>query len=183
MDTVLLASSRAYWVAAVVLGIVDAAFIAVLVRRLPAELLAGLRRVVTVTALAFWALLWGATFWGDAWATSYGLVLPHATRPVLPVALTLLYTAVAVVLLRVAPRLPGPPVPWVCLLGALSLQPETLWELYDLDMLHRVPALQGIAPAALLAYGLAESVLYWCMILAIAPLLRLGLASLLDRLR
>lgn len=183
MDGALLATTRAYWLATALVGVVDLALIAVLTRQLPRPRLAELKRIVALTAFAFWALLWAATFWGDAWHSSYGLVLPGATRLVLPVFLTFLYTAVAVLLVRLVPRLPGPPVPWLCVLGALALQPETLWELFDLNMLRVVPALAGIDPVALVAYGFAESVLYWAMILALAPLLRLGLFALLDRLR
>ena len=182
MDGHLLATTRAYWIATALVGAADVVLVALLTMHLPRDRFVALRRMAAVTAFLFWALLWAATFWGDAWHASYGLVLPRLARFVMPPLLTLLYTAVAVLLVRLVARWPGTPVPWFCLLGGLALQPETLWELFELDMRHLVPALAGIDPAALLAYGLAESILYWCMILALAPLLRLAALALLDRL-
>lgn len=182
MDEPLLASTRAYWTATLLLAAVDAGFISVLTTRLSRDDLHHLRRTVVFTAFGFWSVLWGASFWGDAWASSYRLVLPATVRIVLPASLVLLATTLTLLLLRLLPRLPGPPVPWLCLLGALALQPERWWELWDLDMLHKVPALHGIAPPALVTYSFTEAVLYWCMILALAPLVRAGMQRLLDRL-
>ncbi|HNX49204.1 MAG TPA: hypothetical protein PLS53_03820 [Thermoanaerobaculaceae bacterium] len=178
-----LQSDRAYWIAAAVMLVIDVVFLAALARRLPPSRLVVLRRMILLTSCAVWLVLHGAAFWGDAWGTAYGLVLPPAARWVMPLILTALYTIVTYLLLEWVPRLPGPPAVWFAVLGAGVQSIESVWELFGLDMLRVVPALQKVSAAAALSYGLVESVLLWAMILALAPLVRLALQSLLERLR
>jgi glucan phosphoethanolaminetransferase (alkaline phosphatase superfamily) len=178
-----LQGDRAYWIAAAVILAIDIAFLAALARRLPAPRLATLHRMVLLTSSVVWMVLHGAAFWGDAWGTAYGLVLPPAARWVMPFALTLIYTILTYLLLEWVPRLPGPPSAWFAVLGAAVQSIESVWELFGLDMLRVVPALQQVSAAAALGYGFVESVLLWAMILALAPLVRLGLHALLVRLR
>jgi hypothetical protein len=183
MDRSLLATSQGYWVAAGVLAAIDLVFLVALARRLPAPRLVTLRRMVLLTSSVVWLVLHGAAFWGDAWGSAYGLVLPPAARWVMPFALTMIYTILTYLLLEWLPRLPGPPSAWFAVLGAGVQSIESLWELFGLDMLRVVPALQQVSAAAALGYGFVESVLMWAMILALAPLVRLVLHSLLERLR
>lgn len=173
----------AYWVATGVMLALDAVLLALLVRRLPGSELIAHRRMVLVTSFLVWLVLHVAVFWGDAWGETYALVLPPAARLVLPLFLTVAYTVVAKLLLDWVPRLPGPEVLWFCGLGAAVQSLEGAWELFGLEMLHRVPSLRAVGAPPLLAYGFAESVMLWCTILALAPLVHRMAQALLDRLR
>ena len=172
-----------YWVGTGVMLGVDVLLLLLLVRRLPGAELVKHRRMVLVTSFLVWMVLHAAVFWGDAWSETYALVLPPAARLVLPLFLTVAYTIVAKLLLDWLPRLPGPAVVWFCTLGAAVQSLEGAWELFGLDMLHRVPSLRAVGVPALLAYGFAESVLLWCTVLALAPLVYRIARALLDRLR
>lgn len=74
-----------------------------------------------------------------------------------------------------ARRLPGNPVVAFCLFGGLEALAEHLVAIYGLDILERVPLLQGSDPLAVLAFSVPEYVAYWGVVL--------GLAALLARLR
>lgn len=178
-----LQSEGAYWVGTGVMLAIDVMLLLLLARRLPGSELVARRRMVLVTSFLVWLVLHGAVFWGDAWGETYALVLPPAGRYVLPLFLTVAYTIVAKLVLDWLPRLPGPEVIWFCGLGAAVQSLEGAWELFGLDMLHRVPSLRAVGAPALLAYGFAESVMLWCTILALAPLVHRMAQALLDRLR
>jgi hypothetical protein len=134
-----LQTDRAYWIAAVVILAIDVVFLAALARRLPAPRLATLRRMILLTSSVVWLVLHGAAFWGDAWGTVYGLVLPPVARWVMPFALTAIYTILTYLLLEWVPRLPGWPAVWFAGLGAGIQSIESVWELFGLDMLRVVP--------------------------------------------
>ncbi|HPC82143.1 MAG TPA: hypothetical protein P5234_01555 [Thermoanaerobaculaceae bacterium] len=174
---------NAYWVGAGVVLALDVALLALLARRLPGSELVARRRVIVATSFLVWFMLHAAVFWGDAWGETYALVLPPAARLVLPLFLTVAYTVVTKLLLDWVPRLPGPGVVWFCGLGAAVQSLEGVWELFGLGMLHRVPSLRTVGAPALFAYGFAESVLLWCAVLALFPLVQRLAQALLERLR
>lgn len=176
-------SETAFWVATGVMAGLDVLLLLLLARRLPGSELVAHRRMVLVTSFLVWLVLHVAVFWGDAWGETYALVLPPAARLVLPLFLTVAYTIVAKLLLDLVPRLPGPEVVWFCWLGAAVQSLEGAWELFGLDMLHRVPSLRAVGAPALLAYGFAESVMLWCTVLALAPLVQRLAQALLERLK
>lgn len=178
-----LQGESAYWVAAGVMAGLDVLLVTLLARRVPGPELVAHRRIVQATSFLVWLVLHVAVFWGDAWGETYALVLPPAARVVLPLFLTVAYTIVAGLALDWVPQLPGPAVVWFCGLGAAVQSLEGAWELFGLDMLHRVPSLRAVGAPALLAYGFAESFLLWCTVLALAPLVQRLLQALLDRLR
>lgn len=177
-----LAPNVRWWLITAFLVFVDSVFLVLLVNRLPKDRLLGQRRLFFFNAFLIWLLLFGATFWGDAWDTSYRLVLPEYSRYLLPFVLAALTVVVAILVLPISLHLPGPPVIWVSLLGAVALVPLDLWQLSGLGLIRIAPSLAGVSLTVALVSSFTESILIWCAILALTPLLRYCLGKLLNRL-
>jgi hypothetical protein len=105
------------------------------------------------------------------WPTYYQHFYSSRLRLIIPLVAPLFYAGVGTLLWWLARRLPGNPVVTFCLLGGLEALVEHLPAIYGVDLLDRVPMLQGSDPLAVLAFSVPEYVVYWGLALGLAAVL------------
>jgi hypothetical protein len=158
-----------FWWGALIVALVDAAWMALLARRVKAGVFPGLKRWLVLVAALFWAGLW---WWvlTNFWDIVYGYFFPAELRGWLPLLYGLLFAAIAWLLWLIAVRTRFP-VAVFCLLGALTGALTHLWAVYRGILIHP-PMLQGLNPFPVLLFATAEFGFYWCLILSLASLLK-----------
>ncbi len=158
------------------LGLLDAFLVVNLVRRITPEKFKQLPRVITITTLIFWAVLWTAVLW-LAWDWFYGFIFPPWLRMAAP-ALGLVYAAVGLLIWKISTWSRSPAIAF-CLLGGLEGIISHTWAILGLDLLHKVPLLETSTALPVLIFAFFEKVLYWSFILVISG----TIANKLDRNR
>jgi hypothetical protein len=111
-----------------------------------------------------------AVFWGFVafvalfafWGLYYRYFYPGWVRWLAPLDVAL-YALLGMAMWWPARRLPGPSVLWFALLGGLEGVLEHLFGFYLLDILQKVPFLQGLHPGPLLVFSFFEYVFYWSL--------------------
>ncbi|MDT8305117.1 MAG: hypothetical protein RRC07_04220 [Anaerolineae bacterium] len=167
MDTAL---AGGFWEAALIWGVVAAALLWLLARTVRRPALERVRWAVPVAAALFWGIFATVLVYG-MWASYYEYFYSTRLRLIIPLYAPLLYAVVGTFLWWAARRLPGNPAVTFCLLGGLESLAEHLIAIYALDILERVPLLQGSDPLAVLAFAFPEYVVYWGIVLALAAIL------------
>ncbi len=155
------------WKAALVFAPIDAAWVALLARRVDARAFRSLRRPLLATSGIFWFLLWLVLTSGVYWEAVYHYVFPAWARWLVPPVYGLLFVGVARLFWQIAPRLPGAAVVNYCLLGGLWGSLTHIWAIWR-GILDKPPMLRGASPLAAVVFPFFEFVLYWCLTLTAA---------------
>ena len=122
-----------------------------------------------VTAV-FWCGLW---FWAISyyWESVYRYLFPLRSRWLLPFLMAALTTSAAAMAWRLARRSQRFPTAAYLLLGGLWGSLTHIWAVY-VGVVDKPPMLQGASPIAAVIVAFFEFMLYWCVIVAVAALLR-----------
>jgi hypothetical protein len=164
--------------AAAVVALVDAAFAALLWRRVGAE---GVRRgkwPLTAVAGLFWLGVWTAVH-ALAWETVYAHVFPAWARWIVPPVYAIGFAALALLWRALALRAGRWAVPaWVALWGATGALSHA-YAVWARGLLEKSPMLQHLTPASAIVFATFEFAFYGCVILTVGE--RLGRA--LERRR
>ncbi len=162
-------TSELMWRSTSITALIDVVLLLMVARFVPAELFAKLKWHVAVAACVVYALLWGVLGSVLFWDAAYSAVFPSWSRWLLPVGFGLLYGALALAFWRMSIHAPRWQAVWFCLLGgAMSLVGHGIGITRGL---LRVPLLAEASVISVLSFGVAEFIIYWCMIVG------LGVAS------
>jgi hypothetical protein len=156
-----------FWASALVVTLVDVAFVALLGWRIKRETFQRLRWALIAAGTAFWCgmgvilvvYFWEGyyQFFWPGWMRSGGFLLITLPTGVL----------VSYGFYWLALRLPGNPAVTFCLLGGVESIFEHLWGIYGFGIL-KIPLMQGVGPLPVLAFAVPEYIFYWGIILALA---------------
>ncbi len=171
-----------YWRATLVWGVVAAILLWLLARYLPRHRLERVRWAIPLAAALFWGIFSAVIVW-SGWESYYRFFYSSRLRIIIPLLAPLIYAGASLLLWWLACRLPGNPVVTFCLLGGLASLVEHGAAIYLLDILDRVPLLQGSGPLAVLAFAVPEYVVYWGVVLTLAALLARSSIWLQTRVR
>ncbi|MBI3664127.1 MAG: hypothetical protein HY234_13905 [Acidobacteria bacterium] len=163
-------TSETFWWSAVVLIIVDFSFLVFLAQRIHPARFQQLRWPLAASATIVWSVLWMGALWAY-WNVWSSYVFPSWARWLAPF-LGFFFGIFAATFWWLALRLPGRPAATFPLLGVLLSLPAHSIAIYGLGVLAKVPILQGVSRASVLVFGTLEHILYWCISLSFALLLR-----------
>jgi hypothetical protein len=166
-------TSEMLWLSGFVTALIDIGLVLFLARQTQPSRFRQLHWPIVLAAGVFW-MSYGLILFQVAWESFYARFLPHPAdrSPSRLILELLLYPVVGLVLWWLAARLPGNPAVSFCLLGGLQSVPEHMWGICRLGMLDRIPFLQEVSPAAVLAFAVPEYILYWASTLGIALLIQ-----------
>jgi len=161
-------TSELMWRATSTTVLIDVVLLLLVARFVSAELFAKLKWHVAAAACVVYALLWGVFASVLFWDAVYSAVFPDWSRWLLPVGYGLLFGALALAFWHVSIHAPRWQV-WFCLLGGgMSLVGHGIGIARGL---LRVPLLADASVISVLSFGVAEFIVYWCVIVG------LGVAS------
>jgi hypothetical protein len=168
-------TSELLWRATSITVPIDMVLLSLVARFVSAELFAKLKWHVAAAACVVYALLWGVFGSMLFWDAVYSAVFPGWSRWLLPVGYGLLFGALALAFWRVSIHAPRWQAVWFCLLGGgMSLVGHGIGITRGL---LRVPLLAEASVISVLSFGVAEFIVYWCMIVGLGVASRrLGLA-------
>jgi hypothetical protein len=163
------------WRSTSITMVIDVVLLLLVARFVPNELFAKLKWHVTAAACVIYAFLWGVFASVLFWDATYSAVFPGWSRWLLPVGYGLLYGALALAFWHVGIHAPRWQAVWFCLLGGgVSLAGHGIGIMRGL---LRVPLLAGTSVISVLSFGVAEFIVYWCVIVGLGVASRrLGLA-------
>ncbi len=132
-----------------------------------------LRRTLVVAAAVFWSLF-SLVLVLFFWEPYYQYIYPGWFRlGGILVFVPLLYGLFAYAFHWLAFRLPGIPLITFCLLAGIESVIEHVAGIYGLKILQ-VPILQEASPASILAFAFPEYIFYWCIVIFLAALGKVG---------
>jgi len=168
-------TSELMWRATSITLVIDVVLLLLVARFVSAGLFARLKWHVAAAACVVYMLLWGVFASVLFWGAAYSAVFPGWSRWLLPVGFGLLYGALALAFWQVSIHAPKWQAVWFCLLGGgVSLVGHGIGITVGL---LRVPLLAGTSVISVLSFGVAEFILYWCVIVGLGVAgRRLGLA-------
>jgi hypothetical protein len=105
------------------------------------------------------------------WESIYHYFFPEWIRWLIPPVYGLLFAAVGLVFWWLVFRFPGNAVANLCLLGGLWGVITHIWAVTR-GLVDKPPMLKGVNPLAAVVIAGFEFMLYWCIMLSIASLLR-----------
>jgi hypothetical protein len=165
--------SEQFWMSAVIMALVDAAFIAFLTWRIKPPRFRELKWPLAGTAAIFWSIF-GIVLVSVFWNTYYQYFFPGWFRSGgILLYVPILYGVFALAFYWLALRAPGNPILNFCLLSGLESLIEHLGGIYGLKILE-IPLLQQASPASILAFAFPEYIFYWCIVFSIAVLFQNG---------
>ena len=165
-------TSAMFWWSALVLLIVDIGFLMFLVQRIDPGRFRQLRWPLASASAIVWSVLWTAALWAY-WSLWSSYVFPAWARWAAPFS-GVVFGIIAMAFWWLAMRLPGRPAVIFPLLGVVLSLPAHSYGIYKLQVLTKVPLVQGVSPASVLVFGTLEHILYWSIALSFAlPLRRL----------
>jgi hypothetical protein len=157
------------WMDAVIVTLVDAAFIAFLTWRVKPSQFRQLKWMLAGTAAVFWTIF-GIVLVSIFWNTYYQYFYPGWFRSGgILLFVPIIFGVNALAFHWLAVRAPGNPILNFCLLGGLESLLEHLWGIYGLKILE-IPLLKQTSPASILAFAFPEYIFYWCLVISIAAL-------------
>jgi multisubunit Na+/H+ antiporter MnhB subunit len=165
-------TSEDYWIGALVTALIAAVMALLLAWRIKPSRFRQLTWALAGASAIFWSVF-GTAMLLFFWDPYYSHFYSGWMRWLAPLN-ALLYGVIGLALWWLSVRLPGNTIVNFCLLGGLESIPEHLWGIYGLDVLDKVPLLQGVSPASVLAFAVPEYVLYWGIVLCLAALLQYG---------
>lgn len=163
-------TSETFWWSALVLLIVDFSFLMFLAQRVQPGRFRQLRWPLAAASTIVWSVLWSAALWAY-WSLWSSYVFPGWARWVAPFS-GLFFGLIAMAFWWLALHLPGRPAVIFPLLGVVLSFPAHSFGIYKLQVLTKVPLVQGVSPASVLVFGTLEHILYWSIALSFALLLR-----------
>jgi hypothetical protein len=163
------------WQATLFTVAIDVVLLLLVARFVPAELFANLKWHVAGAACVVYAILWGVFASVLFWDSVYSAVFPGWSRWLLPVGYGLLFGALALAFWHVSIHAARWQAVWFCLLGGgVSLIGHGIGITRGL---LRVPLLVEASVISVLSFGVAEFIVYWCVIVGLGVACRrLGLA-------
>lgn len=165
-------TSAMFWWSALILLIVDVGFLMFLAQRVQPARFARLRWPLTAASSIVWSILWTGALWAY-WSVWSSYVFPSWARWFAPLS-GIVFGIIAMGFWWLARQLPGRPAVIFPLLGVVVSFPAHSYAIYELQVLARVPLVQGVSPASVLVFGTLEHILYWSIALSFAlPLRRL----------
>lgn len=165
-------TSRQVWLSTLIFGGLGLALLLPLLFLFQDPAVQDAVRPIVLTSALFWGVLAAVAIFGF-WDLYYSHFYPTWIRWLTPLDL-LLYGAIGLGLWWLAQRLPGPDVLWFALLGGVEGILEHLFGVYVLQILDKVPWLQGLTPPPVLIFSFFEYVVYWTLVAWLA----FGLARL-----
>ncbi len=165
-------TTQMMWAAALVVALVDAAFVFLLARHVRPERFRQLPWLLEGTAAIVFGGLWALFASVYYWDACYRFIFPSWARWCLPVIYAVVFGLVGAVLWWLSPRLPGNATLDFCLLGGLVSLPGHSYAIYAKRMFEQCALLRGVSPASALVFGVFEFIFYWSVILTLAVLLR-----------
>jgi len=161
-------TTEIFWWSALVVGLVDTAFVLLLSRRITAERFRALRWPLVVGMLIVWMPIWTVLF-PSYWESVYRLVMPSWARwgyQLWAVG----FPALGLGFWWLSLRIGGRPVVSYCLLGALLGFLTHVRAMYGARMHEKVPLLQGVSPMSMVVFAFFEFMTYWIVALLLALL-------------
>jgi hypothetical protein len=155
-------NSRQVWFSALIFGALAPLLAVPLVLVLPASALRGAALPVAVASALFWGTVAVVAVY-RFWELYYQYLYPAWMRWLAPLDV-LLYGAIGLAIWWLAVRLPGPAVLWFVLLGGIEGIAEHVLGIYGLRILEKVPWLNGVKPAPVLAFSFVEYMVYWALV-------------------
>jgi hypothetical protein len=158
-------TSELMWRSTAFTAVIDLLLLWLVARCVPAGLFARLKWYVAAAAGIVYASLWGAFGSILFWDTVYSAVFPAWSRGLLPVGYGLLFGALALAFWWASLHAPRWQAVWFCLLGGgVSLVGHGIGIARGL---LRVPLLAEASVVSVLAFGVAEFIVYWCLIVGL----------------
>lgn len=165
-------TSAVFWWSALVLLIVDIGFLMFLAQRIDPGRFRRLCWPLAGASAIVWSVLWTAALWAY-WSLWSSYVFPTWARWLAPFS-GVFFGIIAIAFWWLAVRLPGHPAVIFPLLAVVLSLPAHSYGIYKLQVLTKVPLVQGVSPASVLVFGTLEHILYWSIALSFAlPLRRL----------
>jgi hypothetical protein len=162
-------TSGQFWLYALVMVVVDAAFMLLLARRIQPGHFRKLRWPLTGTAALFWSIFGLALVW-IFWDSYYRYFYPAWFRSGgILVFVPVVFGMLALAFHWLALKLPGNPLLNFCILAGLESVLEHLVGIYGLKVIQ-VPMLQGASPVSVLAFAFPEYIFYCCIVISIAAI-------------
>lgn len=129
---------------------------------------------VMLASALFWGVLAITALWGF-WDIYYRFWYPAWLRWLAPLDL-LVYAAIGLGMWWLALRLPGSSMAWFIVFGGIEGVLEHIFGIYGLQILKKVPWLEGLPPIPLIIFSFFEYTLYWALVAWLAA----GLARRAD---
>lgn len=117
---------------------------------------------LTIASAMLWGVFASLAIYGF-WEFYYQFIFPTWARRLAPLDL-FFYAAVGLAMWWVACKLPGSAVIWFAILGGIEGILEHLLGIYGLQILDKVPWLQGVSPFPVLVFSFFEYTLYWTLV-------------------
>jgi hypothetical protein len=165
--------SEQFWMSALIVALVDVAFVALLIWRIKPSRFRELKWPLAGTAAIFWSIFGVGLVW-IFWDSYYQYFFPawfHSGGILLYVPVV--YGVFALISHWLAFRIPGNPIINFCVLVGLESLIEHLGGIYGLKILE-VPILREASPVSILAFSFPEYIFYWCIVIGIAMLFQKG---------
>ena len=164
------ATSHLYWIASLVIALIDSGLVALLVWRVRPERFRKLQWSLVIVSTIFWTVLWYAVMWNTfVWETSFHYIFQPWQRWAWPLVFGLISGGVAWLFWRFSLRLSRHPVLNFLLLGGLESFVDHSFAIRNGVM--ETPLLQEVSIASAVTFGFFEFIFYWSVILAISSLL------------
>jgi hypothetical protein len=156
-----------------VAALVDAIYVALLVRLVSKDSFRGLKWPLVIFAALVW---WGIWSWaiGNFWETVYSYVFPPWAQTRAPWIAFFAAGLVALGLWTLALHIKANSVLGFLLLGGILGSLTHIWAVH-LGIVTRPPMLQGASPLAAVVFAFFEYVFYWCAILTLASIIHWSL--------
>ncbi len=162
-------TSAMFWWSAVVLLIVDIGFLMFLAQRIQPGRFRRLCWPLAAASAIVWSVLWTAALWAY-WSLWSSYVFPTWARWAAPFS-GVIFGIIAMAFWWLAARLPGHPAVIFPLLGVVLSLPAHSFGIYKLQVLTKVPLVEGASPVSVLVFGTLEHILYWSIALSFSLLL------------
>ncbi|MEW6718400.1 MAG: hypothetical protein AB1345_12985 [Chloroflexota bacterium] len=119
-------------------------------------------RVMVVASAIFWGLF-AVVMVFRFWELYYQYLYPTWVRWVIPFS-AVLYAAFGLGMWWLSQRLPWSGVLWFALLGGVEGVLEHILGIYGMNILEKVPFLEGLPIPPLLVFSFFEYILYWTLV-------------------
>lgn len=163
-------TSALLWRGALIAAVIDIPLLALAAKGVPAALFARLGWYLGASAAVVYVVIWGVVASGVYWDQVYGHLFPAWARWWLPLVYGAAYGGTALLFWSASRRAGRWPALWFCLLGGLVSVPGHAWGIGR--GLLTVPLLEQASMASALVFGVFEFIVYWCVILWLAVLVR-----------
>jgi len=117
---------------------------------------------ITIASAFLWGIFASVAIYGF-WELYYKFIFPTWARWLAPLDL-FFYATVGLAMWWIACKLPGSAVIWFAILGGVEGITEHLLGIYGLQILDKVPWLEGMTPFPVVVFSFFEYILYWTIV-------------------